>query len=280
MPNFSTFQAKKHTEAAEERDSSLEKKISIKLIFEFEPSLFRWLICLIFIVPDNCEILRTFNHLFASLIQTKVEGIRKGSPSEPTTRQDTSGFMQCNRPKNPWFILSPSNKCCFKCLNTRLCWSYKLSSLKAISDNTTLKPGKIMLILTGCWQWQWCIAFEKTYSGKVAVCYWYSNSNGHWMHYMRWPWMHYKTTKFYCISLCLTQPCWAAGGGSNTLLLMLLLLLLLSSVLCQLSNSFYLPLSIYLTHFLIWEAEYCFYVIYSIIHLSCFPLLCNAAMTN
>lgn len=76
-------------------------------MFEFEPSLFRWLICLIFIVPDNCEILRTFNHLFASLIQTKIEGIRKGSPSEPTTREDTSGFMQCNRPKKPWFILSP-----------------------------------------------------------------------------------------------------------------------------------------------------------------------------
>lgn len=51
-------------------------------------------------------------------------------------------------------------------------------------------------------------------------------------------------------------------------------------VLCQLSNSFYLPLSIVLTHFLIWEAEYCFYVIYSIIHLSCFPLLSNAAVTN
>lgn len=142
MPNFSTFQAKKKkkksTEAAEERDSGLEKKISIKLMFEFERSLFRQLICLIFIVPDNCEILRTFNHLFASLIQTKMEGIRRESPFEPTTRQDTSGLIQCSRPRNPWFILSPSNKCCFKCLNTRLCWSYKLSSLKAISDNTTL----------------------------------------------------------------------------------------------------------------------------------------------
>lgn len=51
-------------------------------------------------------------------------------------------------------------------------------------------------------------------------------------------------------------------------------------VLCQLSKSFYLPRSIVLTHFLIWEAGYCFYVIYSIIHLSCFPLLCNAAVTN